>query len=190
MGESMSPGRRPYRLRQCEVRSLVQAGLEGVGARRLAVAHSGAATAVPARQQAKVNLVVIVPAKRTKRGRDLLPSQNFRQLSLWGPRLDHCRHQARKPGRAKKRIGRLHSLMLKSWFRGFAIHLTGMTSVCGSRPGTVLRNAEIRWPCRTFLPSILFPLEEPSRSTTSTYLLPPPPPQVRQVSTQSQNPLG
>ena len=98
----MRPGRRPYRLRQCEVRSLVQAGLEGAGAWRLAVAQWGAVTAVPVRQQAKVNLVVIVPAGRTKRGQDFLPSQNFRQFSLWATRLDDCRHQAREPGRAKR----------------------------------------------------------------------------------------
>src|SRR6266849_6740718 len=90
MGTSTSPGRHPYRFRQCEMRSLLQAGLEGTGAWRLAVAQWGAVTAVPVRQQAKVNLV-IVPAGGTKRGQDFLPSQNFRQFSLWATRLDNCR---------------------------------------------------------------------------------------------------
>jgi hypothetical protein len=83
------------------MRSLLQAGLEGTGAWRLAVAQGGAVTAVPVRQQAKVNLV-IVPAGGTKIGQDFLPSQNFRQFSLWATRLDDCRHQARDPGRAKR----------------------------------------------------------------------------------------
>src|SRR6266700_836508 len=94
MDASTNPGRHPYRVRQCEMRPLLQAGLEGAGAWRLALAQWGAMTAVPVRQQAKVNLVVIVPAGRTKRGHDLLPSQHFRQLFLWGTRLDDCRHQA------------------------------------------------------------------------------------------------
>ncbi len=36
--------------------------------------------------------------KEDKEGHDLLPSQNFRQLSLWGARLNDLRHQAREPG--------------------------------------------------------------------------------------------
>jgi len=84
------------------MRSLLQAGLEGAGAWRLAVAQWSAVTALLVRQQAKVNLVVIVPAGRTNKGQDFLPSQNFRQFSLWATRLDDCRHQAREPGRAKE----------------------------------------------------------------------------------------
>src|SRR5713101_2167804 len=94
MDASTSPGRHPYRFRQCEMRSLLQAGLEGTGAWRLAVAQWGAVTAVPVRHQAKVNLV-IVPAGGTKRGQDFLPSQNFRQFSLWATRLDEDRKSTR-----------------------------------------------------------------------------------------------
>jgi len=119
MDASTSPGRHPYRFRQCEMRSLLQAGLEGAEAWRLAVAQWGAVTAVPVRQQAKVNLV-IVPAGGTKRGQDFLPSQNFRQFSLWATRLDDCRHQAREPGRAKETdwpFARLNGQVLISRFR-------------------------------------------------------------------------
>ena len=101
------------------MRPLLQAGLEGTAAWRLAVAQWGAVTAVPVRQQAKVNLV-IVPAGGTKRGQDFLPSQNFRQFSLWATRLDDCRHQAREPGRAKETdrpFARLNGQVLISRFR-------------------------------------------------------------------------
>src|SRR5260370_41983098 len=97
MDASTSPGRHPYRFRQCEMRSLLQAGLEGAEAWRLAVAVWGAVTAVPARQQAKVNLVVIVPAGGTKRGQAFPPNQNFRQFYLWATPRDHCPHHARPP---------------------------------------------------------------------------------------------
>jgi hypothetical protein len=43
----------------------------------------------------------------------LRPSQKFRHLSVRGLSIDDCRHQARKPGRAKRLIGRLQGLMLK-----------------------------------------------------------------------------
>jgi len=90
MGTSTSPGRHPYRFRQCEVRSLLRSGFEGAGTWRLAVAQCGAVIAIPVRPQAKVSFVAIVPAGRTKRGEDLFSRQNFRQLSLRGTRLDDC----------------------------------------------------------------------------------------------------
>ena len=63
------------------MRSLLQAGLEGAGAWRLAVAQWGAVTAVPVRQQAKVKLVVMVPAGRTKQD---LPRAKISVSCLFG----------------------------------------------------------------------------------------------------------